>query len=150
MFWLSTLCVLVLIEVHWIISKSPVCCSVALLAMITSWARLETNNRSFSYSQICQSKMAFFDWSPNRIPTGGSCRKTRLFRLDPPVEKISRNSFFTCFFNRIVYPTTKHTPTRPHGHTSITGTTQQYHTRRRPWRGYHCCCFSQQVSVAYS
>ena len=32
-----------------------------------------------------------------RIPTGGSSRKTRLFRLDPPVEKLSRKSFTRVF-----------------------------------------------------
>ena len=33
------------------------------------------------------------DFFRPRIPTGGSSRKTRLFRLDPPVEKLSRKSF---------------------------------------------------------
>ena len=66
-----------------------------------------------------------------RIPTGGSSRKTRLFRLDPPVEKLSRKSLTRVFLtDRIVHPTTKHTPTRIHGHTPIQGTTLQYHTRR--------------------
>ena len=32
-----------------------------------------------------------------RIPTGGSSRKSRLFRLDPPVEKLSRKSFTRVF-----------------------------------------------------
>ena len=32
-----------------------------------------------------------------RIPTGGSSRKTRLFRLDPPVEKLSRKRFTRVF-----------------------------------------------------
>ena len=32
-----------------------------------------------------------------RIPIGGSSRKTRLFRLDPPVEKLSRKSFTRVF-----------------------------------------------------
>ena len=54
-----------------------------------------------------------------RIPTGGSSRKTRLFRLDPPVEKLSRKSFSRVFLtDRIAHPTTKHTPTRPRGHTA--------------------------------
>ena len=66
-----------------------------------------------------------------RIPTGGSSRKTRLFRLDPPVEKLSQKSFTRVFStDRIAYPTTKHTPTRPHGHTPIPGTTLQCHVRR--------------------
>ena len=66
-----------------------------------------------------------------RIPTGGSSRKTRLFRLDPSVEKLCRKSFTRVFLtDRIAHPTTKHTPTRPHGHTPIPGTTLQYHTRR--------------------
>ena len=66
-----------------------------------------------------------------RIATGGSSRKTRLFRLDPPVEKLSPKSFTRFFLtHRIVHPTTKHTPIRPHGHTPIPGTTLQYHTRR--------------------
>ena len=32
-----------------------------------------------------------------RIPTGGSSRRNRLFRLDPPVEKLSRKSFTRVF-----------------------------------------------------
>ena len=32
-----------------------------------------------------------------RIPTGESSRKTRPFRLDPPVEKLSRKSFTRVF-----------------------------------------------------
>ena len=31
------------------------------------------------------------------FPTGGSSRKTRLFRLDPSVEKLSRRSFTPVF-----------------------------------------------------
>ena len=56
-----------------------------------------------------------------------------LFRLNEAqiglsyaVEKLSRKSF-TCVFltDRIAHPTTKHTPTRPHGHTPIH---TKYHT----------------------
>ena len=86
-----------------------------------------------------------------RIPTGGSSRKTRFFRLDSPVEKLSRTSVTRVFWtDRIAHPTINHTPTRPHGHTPISGTTMQYHKRRWRWLGYPCCCFSQQVSVAHS
>ena len=57
-----------------------------------------------------------------RIPTGGSSRKTRPFRLDLPVEKLSRISLHLFFFtHRIAHPTAKYTPTRPHTHT-------RYHT----------------------
>ena len=73
------------------------------------------------------------------------------FRLADPVEKLIPKRFTRVFLTeRIVHPTTKHTPTPPYGHTPIPGATQQYRTRRRRWRGYHCCCLSQQVSVAHS
>ena len=56
------------------------------------------------------------------FPTGGSSRKTRLFRLDLSVEKLGQKSFTPAFStHRIAHPTTKHTPTRPHTHT-------KYHT----------------------
>ena len=85
------------------------------------------------------------------IPTGGSGRKTLLFLLNPTVEKLSRNCFSRFFFtDRIAHFTSKHIPTRPHGHALIPGTTPRYHTRHGRWIGYHCCCFSQQVSVAHS
>ena len=32
-----------------------------------------------------------------RIATGGSSRKSRVYRLDPPVEKLGRNSFTRVF-----------------------------------------------------
>ena len=32
-----------------------------------------------------------------RIPIGGSSQKSRVFRLDPPVEKLSRKSFTRVF-----------------------------------------------------
>ena len=37
------------------------------------------------------------NFSRLRIPTGGSNRKTRLFRLGPPVEKLSRKSVTRVF-----------------------------------------------------
>ena len=52
---------------------------------------------------LTQSKKGFFDslfrlnFFRLRIPTGGSSRKTRLFRLDPPVEKLSRKIFTRVF-----------------------------------------------------
>ena len=56
------------------------------------------------------------------FPTGGSSRKTRLFRLKLSVEKPSRKTFTPVFLtHRIAHPTTKHKPTRPHTHT-------RYHT----------------------
>ena len=46
------------------------------------------------------------------IPTGGSSRKR-------PVKKLSRKRFSRVFLtDRIAHPTTKHTPTPPHGHTA--------------------------------
>ena len=51
-----------------------------------------------------------------RIPTGGSSRKTRRFRLDPPVEKLKRNVlhvFFKPIASLIPQPN-KH----PRGHTA--------------------------------
>ena len=66
-----------------------------------------------------------------RIPTGGSSRKTRLFRLGSSVEKLSRKSVTRVFLtDRIAHPTTKHTATRPHGHTPTPSSTLQYHTMR--------------------
>ena len=87
-----------------------------------------------------------------RIPTGGSSRKTRLFRLDHQVEKLSRKSFTRVFLiDRVAHPTTKHTPTRPHGHTPIRGTSQQYHPSADAGLAITAvCCFSQQVGVAHS
>ena len=59
-----------------------------------------------------------------RIPTAGSSRKNRLFRLDPPVEKLSRKVLHV-FFNRSHrlshHQTHTYTATRPHTHT-------RYHT----------------------
>ena len=56
-----------------------------------------------------------------KIPIGGSSRKTRVFRLDPPVEKTQSKKFYTCFFNRSHrsshHQTHTHTTTRPHTHT---------------------------------
>ena len=48
---------------------------------------------------LTQSKNGFFrlDFFRLRIPTGGSSRKSLVFRLDPPVEKISRKSFTHVF-----------------------------------------------------
>ena len=43
---------------------------------------------------LTQSKKGFYRL---RISTGGSSKKTRLFRLDPPVEKLSRKSFYVFF-----------------------------------------------------
>ena len=62
-------------------------------------------------------------------PTGGSSRKRQLFRLDPPVEKLNRKGFTRFFLNHRIslIPPPR---TRPHAHTLIPGTTQQYHTRR--------------------
>ena len=59
-----------------------------------------------------------------RISTGGSSRKTRLFRLDPPVEKLSRKSF-TRVFESIASPIPPPN-THPHGHTATHHT--RYHT----------------------
>ena len=63
-----------------------------------------------------------------KIPTGGSSRKARLFRLDPPVEKLGRKSFTPVFLNRP--HRSSHHQTHPHGHTPIPSTTLQHHTRR--------------------
>ena len=52
-----------------------------------------------------------------RIPPGGSSRKSRVFRLDPPVEKLSRKSlhvFFEPIASFIPPPNTL-----PHGQTTI-------------------------------
>ena len=51
-----------------------------------------------------------------RIPTGGSSRKTRLFRLDPPDEKLSRKSLTRGFepIASLIPPPNTH----PHGHTA--------------------------------
>ena len=52
-----------------------------------------------------------------RILTGGSSRKSRVIRLDPPAEKLSRERFTRVLLtDRIDHPTAKHTPTRPRGH----------------------------------
>ena len=85
----------------------------------------------------------FFD---GVFPSGGSSRKTWHFRLDLPVEKISRKGF-TCVFltHRIAYPTIKHTPTHPY-QVPHSSTIQQ----RRRLLGYQCCCFSPQISVAHA
>ena len=68
-----------------------------------------------------------------RMPTGGSSRKTRLFRLDLPVEKLSRK-FLHLLFEPIASPIQPQN-THPHAHTPIPGTTQQYHTTAPtlPW-----------------
>ena len=97
----------------------------------------------FLYSRICQSKTAqmglsctvekglfrlnFFRLS---FPTGGSSRKTWLFRLDLSVEKLSRVSI-TPVFEPIAYRSSHH---KTH-HTPIPGSTQQYHTTAPtlPW-----------------
>ena len=58
------------------------------------------------------SRLNFFRLS---FPTGGSGRKTRLFRLDLSVEKLSRKSFTPVFCtHRIAHPTTKHNHTPTH------------------------------------
>ena len=52
---------------------------------------------------LTQSKKGFFDWE---------------FRLADPVGKPGQKSFTRVFLtDRIAHPTTKHTSTRPHGHT---------------------------------
>ena len=53
-----------------------------------------------------------------KIPTGGSSRKTRLFRLDPPVEKLSRKSFTRYTFFEPIASFIPTPNTHPHGHTA--------------------------------
>ena len=77
------------------------------------------------FSYAVEKGLFRLDFFRLRIPTGGSSRKARLFRLDPPVEKLSRKSFTRVFLNRSHRPshhqTHTHTATRSHTHT-------RYHT----------------------
>ena len=90
--------------------------------------------------------MAFFDWnrsraflhsrkktlSTQRFSTEffrlawGSSRKTWLFRLDLPAQKLGRKRLHLCLepIASLIQPQNTH----PHAHTPTWGTTQQYHT----------------------
>ena len=60
-------------------------------------------------------------------PTGGSSRKTLLFRPGMPVEKLGRKSLHLFLFNpspSLIQPQNTHA----HAHTLIPDITQQYHT----------------------
>ena len=82
------------------------------------------------------------------FPTGGSSRK-----LDFSTGSVSRKTrskqFYTCFLNpshrSSHHKTHTHTPIHPYQvpHSSII-------QQRRRCLGYHCCCFSPQVSMAHS
>ena len=77
------------------------------------------NKAQIGLSYAVEQGLFRLDFFRLRIPTGGSSRKARLFRLDPPVEKLSRRSFTRVFGPIVIaHPITKHTPTRPHGHTA--------------------------------
>ena len=84
------------------------------------------------------------DLSTQLFSTGSHTFSTR-----SPSRKTQSKKFSTCFLNpshrSSHHKTHTYTPTHPYQvpHSSII-------QQRRRWLGYHCCCFSPQVSVAYS
>ena len=121
----------------------------------------------YKYSRICQSKTAVFDCSPNRaflhsrkrafstqlfsteFSDWGIQSKNSTFSTGSVSRKTQSKKFYTCFFNpshrSSHHKTHTHTPTHPYQvpHSSII-------QQRRRFLGYHCCCFSPQVSVAHT
>ena len=79
--------------------------------------------------------------------TGGFSRTT--FSTGSVSRKTPTKKFYTCFWK----PSHRSSHHKTHTHM----TTQPYQVphcssiqQRRRWLGYHCCCFSPQVSVAHS